>query len=123
MSNFYTNDLGGNPGQFIVGFGNPGADAVQYCEYEDDDTGCLNDGNIYQNGDLAPDGKQNGKMHKRNYYMLESGMPFLSSRDLDADSIVKRVQKRSQAEMTLRKRGAGDPYELVEDKVKCRMLK
>ena len=120
LSNFYRNTLGGNPDQFFVVFGNPDADAVQYC---DDDTQCLNDGNIYQGDDLAPDGKQSKKMHKRNHYMLESGMPILSTRDLNVGSLVKRMQKLSQAEMTLRKRGAGDPYELVDDRVKYRMLK
>ena len=62
-------------------------------------------------------------MHKRNYYMLESGMSFLSTRELTEESIVKRVVKRSEAEMTLRARGAGDPWELVDDKVRHRILR
>lgn len=62
-------------------------------------------------------------MHKRNYYMLESGMPLLSTRDLNKGALVKRVTKRSEAEMTIRKRGAGDPFELVDDTVKHRILR
>ena len=62
-------------------------------------------------------------MSKRNFYMLESGMPFLSTRELTEETVVKRAVKRSEAEMTLRARGAGDPWELVDDKVKHPILR
>ena len=56
--------------------------------------------------------------------MLESGMPYLSSRDnLEGGSKVKRVVKRSQAEMTLMRRAGGNPYDLVEDTVTGRIQK
>lgn len=53
--------------------------------------------------------------------MLESGMPILSPKELQPGQEVRRVLKRSQAEMTLRGRGAGDPWELVGDTVKHRV--
>ena len=62
-------------------------------------------------------------MSKRNYYMLESGMPLLSTREPTEDTVVKRAVRRSEAEMTLRARGAGDPWELVDDKVKHPILR
>ena len=62
-------------------------------------------------------------MSKRNYYMLESGMPFLSTRELTEDTVIKRAVKRSEAEMTLRARGAGDSWELIDDKVKHPILR
>ncbi|MCJ1266761.1 hypothetical protein MMC22_006646 [Lobaria immixta] len=114
LSSFYQNSLKSAPGQFIVGFGNPDDSAVQYCNY---DQHCLNDGNQFLGDDLAPDGPQDSKKHKRNYYRLESGMPFLSTRDLLPGSKVKRVVKRSEAEMTLIKRGGGNPFDLVDDVV------
>lgn len=119
-SSFYQHTLGNAPGEFIVGFGNPDNSATQYCEYG---TECNNDGNEYCGDDLCPDGKASKMMHKRNYYMLESGMSFLSTRELTEESIVKRVVKRSEAEMTLRARGAGDPWELIDDKVRHRILR
>ena len=62
-------------------------------------------------------------MSKRNYYMLESGMPFLSTRELAKDTVVKRAVRRSEAEMTRRARGAGEFWELVGDKVKHPILR
>ena len=56
-------------------------------------------------------------MRKRHYYTLASGMPILSSRELVEGSKVKRVVKRSQAEMTLMRRSGGNPYDLVDDTV------
>ena len=103
------------PGDFIVVFGNPDAAGVQYCEY---DTQCLNDGNQFCGDDPCPDGHQSKKLLKRHLYMLESGMPILSPKELQPGQEVRRVLKRSQAEMTLRGRGAGDPWELVGDSVK-----
>lgn len=120
LSSFYQNSLGNAAGDFIVGFGNPDDSATQYCEYG---TECNNDGNEYCGADLCPDGTASKMMHKRNYYMLESGMPFLSTREITEDTVVKRAVKRSEAEMTLRARGAGDPYELVDDKIKHRILR
>lgn len=114
ISSYYQNVLKNVPGQFIVAFGNPGADAVQNCGYDKD---CLNDGNQYCGDDLCPDGSQDKKLRKRNFYMLESGMPILSPRELQPGTHVRRVVKRSTAEMTLRGRGAGDPFELVGDSV------
>ena len=79
---------------------------MQYCEYQ---TECNNDGDEYCGYDLCLDGKTSKMMSKRNYYMLESGMPFLSTRELTEDTVVKRAVRRSEAEMTLRARGTGDP--------------
>ena len=62
-------------------------------------------------------------MSKRNYYMLESGMPFRSTWELTEDTVVKEVVERSEAEMTLRARDAGDPWELVNDKNKHLILR
>lgn len=118
LSQAYQNDLNNAPGQFIVGFGNPDDPAVQYCDYDQD---CLNDGNQYLGDDLAPDGPQVSKKHKRNFYMLESGVPFLSTRELGEGSKVRRVVKRSEAEMTLMRRGGGNPFDLVDDTVKGRV--
>lgn len=101
------------PGDFFIAFGNPFADAVQYWEYD----ACLNDGNQFCGDDLCPDGNQARKLRKRNLYILESGMPILSPRELQPGTQVRRVVKRSTAEMTLRGRGAGDPFELVGDAV------
>lgn len=115
LSSFYQNSLNSAPGMFIVGFGNPADSAVQYCDY---DQHCLNDGNQFLGDDLAPDGPQDSKRkHKRNFYTLESGMPFLSTRDLAPGTKVKRVVKRSEAEMTLMRRGGGNPFDLVDDAV------
>ena len=118
LSSFYTNTLGGVAGEFIVGFGNPGDPNTQYCESGDQ---CINDGKQYLGSVLAPNGPQSKTKHKRNYYMLESGMPFLSTRELAEGTVVKKVIKRSDAEMTLMKRGGRDPYELVDDVVKSRL--
>ena len=114
LSAFYQNELHNAPGQFTVGFGNPGNPAVQYCEY---DNACLNDGHQYLDDELAPDGKHGGKKHKRNFYTLESGMTFVSTRDLAEGSKVKRVVKRSEAEMGLMRRVGGNPFDLVDDTV------
>ena len=107
-----------NNGEFIVGFGNPGDPKTKFCEYGNP---CINDGNQFIGNSPAPNGRQGASKHKRNYYMLESGMPFLSTRDLKEGTVVKKVAKRSDAEMTLMKRGGGDPYELVDDVVKSKM--
>ena len=120
ISSFYQNFLNNAPGEFIVAFGNPAANAVQYCEYDQD---CLNDGNQFLGDDLAPDGQSGSKKHKRNFYMLESGMPILSMRDLEVGSPVKRVVKRSVAEMTLMRRAGGNPFDLVDDAVKHQIEK
>ena len=48
-------------------------------------------------------------------------MPILSPRELQPGAQVRRVVKRSTAEMTLRGRGAGDPFELVGDAVSHRV--
>ena len=48
-------------------------------------------------------------------------MPFLSTRDLEEGAVVKKVVKRSGAEMSLMRRGGRDPFELVDDKVKARL--
>ena len=117
ISSYYQNNLGGNPGEFIVSFGNPDANAVQYCDY---DQHCLNDGNQYCGDDLCPDGVQSppgSKLRKRYRYMLESGMPIVSPRELGNGTEVRRVAKRTEAEMTLRARGAADPWELVQDRI------
>ena len=53
--------------------------------------------------------------------MLESGMPFLSSRDLEEGTVVKKVVKRSDVEKTVMKRSGQDPYELVDDVVKGKL--
>ncbi len=117
LSSFYTNVLNNIPGGFIVSFGNPEDPNVQYCDY---DQSCINDGKQYIGNNLAPNGPQS-KKHKRNYYLLESGMPILSSRNLKEGTVVKKVVKRSDAEMTLTKRSGRDPYELVDDIVKGRL--
>ncbi|CAD6567528.1 MAG: hypothetical protein ASARMPRED_000883 [Alectoria sarmentosa] len=118
LSSFYKNTLNGNAGDFIVGFGNPDDPNTQYCESGDQ---CINDGKQYLGTQLAPNGTQSKIKHKRNYYMLESGMPFLSTRELEEGTVVKKVIKRSNAEMTLMKRGGQDPYELVDDVVRARL--
>lgn len=114
ISSYYQNVLNDVPGRFLVAFGNPYADGTQYCEYDID---CLNDGNQFCGDDLCPDGEQDRKLRKRHFYMLESGMPIVSPRELQPGTQVHRVLKRSEAEMTLRARGAGDPFELVGDAV------
>jgi len=48
-------------------------------------------------------------------------MSFLSTRELKEGTVVKKVTKRSDAEMTLMKRGGRDPYELVDDVVRVRL--
>ena len=96
ISSYYQNSLGNQAGEFIVGFGNPDANAVQHCEY---DQHCLNDS---CGDDLCPDGPQTRKLRKRYRYMLELGIPTRTTREINNGTEVKRVVKRTQAETTLR---------------------
>ena len=118
LKNFYKGSLNNAPGEFIVGFGNPGAPAVKYCEYPPD---CTNDGMQYLGNNLAPNGTQGKIKHKRNYYRLQGGMPFLSTRELEVGTVVKKVVKRSEGEMGLMRRAGSDPFDLVDDVVAERM--
>ena len=116
--NFYSGSLNNAPGEFIVGFGNPGDPAVKYC---DDPPTCTNDGMQYIGNNLAPDGVQGKIKHKRNYYRLQGGMPFLSTRELKVGTVVKKVVRRSEGEMGLMRRAGSDPFDLVDDVVAERM--
>lgn len=118
LQNFYKESLNNAPGQFIVGFGNPDDPAVNYCGYT---TTCTNDGMQYLGNKLAPDGIQGKIKHKRNYYRLQGGMPFLSTRELEVGTVVKKVVKRSEGEMGLMRRAGSDPFDLVDDVVAERM--
>ena len=118
LKNFYKGSLNNAPGEFIVGFGNPGDPAVNYCDYPPD---CINDGMQYLGNGLAPNGTQGKIKHKRNYYRLQGGMPFLSTRELEVGTVVKKVVKRSEGEMGLMRRAGSDPFDLVDDVVAGRM--
>ena len=114
LKNFYKGSLNNAAGEFIVGFGNPGDSAVKYCE---DPPSCINDGKQYLGDNLAPNGTQSKMKHKRNYYRLQGGMPFLSTRELEVGTVVKKVVKRSEGEMGLMRRAGSDPFDLVNDVV------
>lgn len=48
-------------------------------------------------------------------------MPFLSTRDLEVGTVVKKVVKRSEGKMGLIMRAGSDPFGLVDDVVAGRM--
>ena len=114
LTNLYRGSLKNKPGKFIVGFGNPGDPAVKYC---DDPPVCINDGMQYLGKNLAPNGTQGKMKHKRNFYRLQGGMPFLTTRELEVGTVVKKVVKRSEGEMGLMRRAGSDPFDLVDDVV------
>ena len=118
ISSFYQNQLGGKPGDFIVGFGNPDDKSVQYCEY---DTECNNDGNQYCGDDLCPDGKPSKMKHKRNHYVTQGGLEFISTRDLAPGHRVVRMAKRDMEDVGevagLFARDVEDNSEAVDDEV------
>ncbi len=118
LKNFYKGSLKNAPGEFIVGFGNPGDPAVKYCDYPPD---CTDDGLQYLGNNLAPNGTQGKIKHKGNYYRLQGGMPFLSTRELEVGTVVKKVVERSEGEMGLMRRAGSDPFDLVDDVVAGRM--
>ncbi len=119
LSSFIQHKLNNAQGEYSIAFANPDNDATQYCEHT---TECLNDGNMFEGENIAPDGHAHRTMHKRHYYMLESNTTVLSGRELDLLTPVKRAEKRSRVEMNLLKRSGGDQFELVDDTIISRII-
>ena len=69
----------------------------------------------YIGNNLVPDGVQGKIKHKRNYYRLQSGMSFLSTRELKVETVVKKIVRRSEGEIRLMRRVDSDPFNLINN--------
>lgn len=85
IQEYYTGTCNSQPCQFIVGFGNPAANGVQYCQaYNDPHGQCINDqtAQIYKNGapDVRPATKKRSELEpiaQAALFRMASGMEVL----------------------------------------------
>jgi len=85
IQQYYTGTCNSQPCQFIVGFGNPAANGVQYCQaYNDPHGQCINNqtARIYKNGapDVRPATKKRSELEsiaQAALFRMASGMEVL----------------------------------------------
>ncbi|KAI1482410.1 hypothetical protein F4774DRAFT_407018 [Daldinia eschscholtzii] len=122
IKNYVSSTCNNQRCSFIVGFGNPGAQGVKYCNaYSDPYNQCIPDGSIFKNGKAdvrppQPAPKRRGVGDSTvalpgGLYLLKSGMRVSFGENLDIGTKTKRAEPRNA---TLARR-AEDGLEDEED--------
>ncbi|KAH0566175.1 hypothetical protein GP486_000428 [Trichoglossum hirsutum] len=95
IGKYYQSSCGGNPCQFIVGFGNPNSAGVKYCSaFQDPKTMCVPDGNEFKgnNPDVQPPNKRDLDQVRGYLYMTERGTEVSFDHDLEPGTIIHSVR-------------------------------
>ena len=106
IRNYYSASCGCQPCQFIVGFGNPAAPGVKYCDCANNPSVCIPDDNTFK-GDhqdvQPPVAVARDAAPKGGIYITRRGMTVAFGEDFAPGTAIKHAQKRRA---TLRARAA-----------------